>query len=365
MRYGSLRSLAVRFPSRVMTNDHWREHHPEMVADIERQMLNRTWSHQGGSETSRNFDEAMRPFLSDPFRGCVRRLWLADGEDPTEVEALAALDALSAAGLEPSDVDLCIVGSFPPPHIDVGNAAYLARRLGLRCPAWNLEATCSSTLIALQVASGLIQAGQATRVLVITSAWYSPSAPSEEVVSIANGDGACAFVVSESTEPFLLGVHAEHTASTCDALQYQLATDREGRPCIRLRLQAHAGRVIRDAAERMFPLCAERALQTSGLTLDDIDFFAFNASAAWLVPFCATVLGIDPTRTINTHASFANTGPALVPSSLFYGAHAGMIPDDARVFLFGMGNTSNAVAMVVRWRDVRLAPVQTPLVTAR
>ena len=363
MKYGSLKSLAVRFPSREMTNDHWREQHPAMVADIERQLLNRTWSPQGGSTSSHNFDEAMRPFLSDPFRGCQRRFWLAEGEDPTEVEALAALDALAAAGLRPSDIDMCIVGSFPPPHIDVGNAAYLARRLGLSCPAWNLEATCSSTLIALQVASGLIQAGQATRVLIITSAWYSPSAPSSEVVSIANGDGACAMVVGESDDPFLLGVHAEHTGSTCDALQFQLASDEAGRPCIRLRLQEHAGRVIRDASERAVPLCASKALEKAALRADEIDFFAFNAAAAWIVPFSTAVVGADPSKTINTHASFGNTGPVLVPTSLFYGAHAGMIPDDAKVFLFGMGNTSNAVAMVIRWRDVRLAPIHTPLLS--
>ena len=34
-----LRSVGVSVPDRVLTNDHWRIHHPEMVRDVE----GRTW----------------------------------------------------------------------------------------------------------------------------------------------------------------------------------------------------------------------------------------------------------------------------------------------------------------------------------
>jgi 3-oxoacyl-[acyl-carrier-protein] synthase III len=361
MTHAGLLSLAVRFPSVVLDNEHWRTHHAPMVTRLEELALNQTWSTRDGNDATAKFDAAMSPYLRDPFRGCRSRRWFASDEDITALEAEAAREALSAAGLGLADVDLLIVGTFPPPQIDVGNAAFLAGRLGIECPAWNLEATCASTLIALQTALGLVTAGQARCVLVVNTCAYSRAAPSSEVVAIANGDGVSAMVVARTPAPMLLGAHGVNTAATCNALSYELDLDEQGRPCIRMRLQKGAGLMIRNAAERSFKLCVDGALARAGMTVADVDFFAFNAASAWMVPFYCSLLGIDAARTVDTHAQFANTGPVLVPTSLFYGAHAGRIPEGGAVLAFGIGNTSNAVALVMRWSGVRLTPVQVAL----
>lgn len=356
-----LRAMAVRFPDRVVTNDHWRTHHPEMVAKLDEMALAEAWSTRSASPATAAFDRAMAPFLSDPFRGTRMRRWFADNTDPVALEAATALDALAAASLTPADVDLCIVGTFPPPQVNVGNAAYLAKALGITAPAWNLEATCSSSLMALQTALGLVTAGQYRTILVVTSCAYSQVAPSSEVVSLANGDGACAMVVGAAPRPGLLAAHAVNTTSTCDALRFELDLDANGAPAVRMRLQKGGGQKIREAAEPAFLECVRGALDKAGLTVSDVDFFAFNSSTAWLVPFYCDLLGVSQDKTIDTHTSFANTGPILVPSSMFYGAHAGKIPNGGVVLAFGIGNTSNASALILRWDDVRLAPVQVPL----
>ena len=207
----------------------------------------------------------------------------------------------------------------------------------------------------------LVSAGHATRVLVVNSCLYSRAAPSSEVVSIANGDGVSALVVGPTDEPGLLGAHTVNTSETCNALRYELDLDERGRPCVRMRLQKGAGQMIRESAESAFLRCVEGALAKACLSLDEVDFFAFNAAGAWMVPFYVSLLGIDPAKSIDTHAQFANTGPVLVPTSLFYGAHAGRVPEGGRVLLFGIGNTSNASAAVIRWSGVGLAPVQVAL----
>lgn len=359
-----LRAIAVRYPDRVLTNDYWREHHPEMVARLEEMAVAEAWSTRSSSAATAAFDAAMTPFLRDPFRGSRTRRWFHPGDDPVDLEADAARAAVAAAGISLADIDLCIVGTFPPPQVNVGNAAYLARALALTCPAWNLEATCSSSLMALQTAMALVTAGQYRTILVVTSCAYSQVAPSEEVVSIANGDGACAMIVSPAERPGLLGSCAINTTSTCDALRFELDLDREGKPAVRMRLQRGGGQKIREATEPAFRQCVEGALAQAGLGVQEIDFFAFNASTAWLVPLYCSLLGVDPARSIDTHVDFANTGPILVPASLFYGAHAGRIPEGGTVLAFGIGNTSNAIALVLRWDTVALAPVQVPITPA-
>ena len=119
------------FRSVSSDDEHWQRNHPEMVARLEALALNQTWTAEGGNAATAKFDAAMAPFLTDPFRGCRSRRWFGAREDVTELEAQTARDALAAAGLSANDVDVLIVGPFPPPQIDVGNAAFLARRLGI------------------------------------------------------------------------------------------------------------------------------------------------------------------------------------------------------------------------------------------
>jgi 3-oxoacyl-[acyl-carrier-protein] synthase III len=358
MHEAGLSSLAVAFPPRVVTNAHWQMHYPEMVSNLERLALGRTWSTSQGNPFTQKFDAAMAPFVSDPFRGCQQRRWFEPGENALALEASTARAALDAAKLRPSDIDLCIVGAFPPAHINVGDAAYLASALDLRCPAWNLEATCASTLIAMQVAWSTVRAGHARNVLIVNACVYSQAAPAEEVVSLANGDGVSAMVVSRKEVPGILGYYTVNTAQTCDALTYELDRDASGNPAIRMRLGSQAGRMIRESTEKTFLECVAGALSAAELTLKDIDFFSFNASAAWLVPLYIDLLGVDARKTVDTHRWFANTGPVLVPTGVFYGAHQGKIPNGGHVLCFGIGNTSNASALVFRWNNVGLAPAQ-------
>ena len=51
----------------------------------------------GSSSSSRTFDDAMRPFERDPFRGTVERRVLGPGESVRRYEARAARDMMSAS----------------------------------------------------------------------------------------------------------------------------------------------------------------------------------------------------------------------------------------------------------------------------
>src|SRR4051794_33653379 len=121
----ALRSVAVRFPNSIRTNDYYRANYPSLVADMESKTLATPWVVEGGSSAARLFDEAMTPYLADPFRGTRERRVLGPGETVSALELHAARDALAAAKLAPEDVDLLIVSSFLPEHLGVGDAAFL------------------------------------------------------------------------------------------------------------------------------------------------------------------------------------------------------------------------------------------------
>jgi 3-oxoacyl-[acyl-carrier-protein] synthase-3 len=300
----------------------------------------------------------MDPYLSDPFRGTVERRVLLPGETALSMEIRAALAALSAASMRPRDIDLAIVGSFLPDQIGVGNSAFLARELGLRCAAWNVESACSSALVALQTACALIATGQHENALVVISCSYSRFVDGHDTLGWFLGDAAAAFIVG-ATPPGvgLLGAEVVHTAATCGSFYYDLFDDPAGGPRVRIQASRETGQLIRDSAEGFVRQCCEGAARAAGTTISEVDFFVFNTPVPWFAAFAARVLGVDPARTLTTYPRYANIGPALLPVNLHEAAATGRIRPGDCVLLFTIGSVSSAASVVLRWGEIALSPL--------
>lgn len=358
-------ALALSFPSVLRTNDYWRNKYPNLVTQAEQRTLAKLFSSTESTAKSSEFDSEMTPYLSDPFRGAVERRVLSPSESSLTLECRAAKDALDAAKLSPQDVDLTIVTSLFPEQIAPGNASFLVRELGLQSPAWNLESTCSSALVALQTASALVRTGEYSNVLVVISCIYSRFVDEDDTLSWFMGDGAGAFVVSAlKPDQGILGTKIVHTAATCGAFFNELTTDVQGNPRMRIQTGKNASKQIRDTGVEFVRKCSEDAVAAAGLTLDRIDFFAFNTPTAWYASLCTRALGIDPERTINLYPQYANIGPVLPIVNMYYGAQMGKVKENDLVLVYTIGSASTAAATVMRWGDVKLGPLPAPAVSS-
>jgi 3-oxoacyl-[acyl-carrier-protein] synthase III len=353
-----MKSLAVQFPRTVRTNDYWRQKHPAMVASAEQKSLANLWaSRQERKAPLDPFDIEMAPYLSDPFRGSERRHVLLPEETSLSIQVPAARAALAAARLDPRDVDLTIVSTFQQDRLDTGNAAFVARELGLGGTAFNLETACSSSLVAFHTACGLIQSGLYRRALVVVACRYSHVQDETDPLAWVSGDGAGAFVVGEvpAGEGFVAHT-SEHTAATCDAFHMEYVVDPITGPQRRMRADPSAGRLLRKASTDHLVSCCNGAARAAGVSLRDIDFFVFHTPTPWFHAFAARLLDIDPARTISINKRYGNIGPALMPANLFHAAHEGRIKKGDLVMLHAVGSVSSASAVVMRWGDVPLGP---------
>jgi 3-oxoacyl-[acyl-carrier-protein] synthase-3 len=353
-----MRSLAVGLPRGVRHNDYYRAKYPEIVAEAERRTLARVWSKDDARARATNtFDVEMLRYADDSFRGTVERRVMAPGEPSLPLEADVARKALSAAGMTAGDVDLMIVVSFLPDQPGVGNAAFLARELGLKRPAWNLESTCSGALVAFETACGLVQAGQFRSVLVVVSCNYSRVSDERDTLTWFLGDGAGAFVVGRVPEgEGLLGQETVATTETCDTFYYKREGTAQGDARVRIQCTRETGRIIQDVSEPLLRTCSEGALRGAGLALKDVDFFVFNTPTAWYGAFAARTLGVDPSRTVDTYPLYANIGPALMPVNLYTAAQAGRIKPGDNVLVYTIGSVSTASCALLGWGDVKLGP---------
>jgi 3-oxoacyl-[acyl-carrier-protein] synthase-3 len=360
-----IRSLAVSFPSIIRTNDYYRDNYPELVAQVEQKTLSRVFS-PAGPTASNDFDEEMIPYLSDPFRGTVERRVLAPNESALTISYSAAKDALEAANLSPSEIDLMLVATIFPDQIVPGNAAFLAGELGLKGAAWNIDSTCSNAIVALQSACALVRAGEYRNVLVVICTNYSRFTDENDTLSFLSGDGAGAFVVS-SVKPNqgVLATKILNTSSTCGTFFNELTTDEQGNPRMYIRAAKGTGKVLSDTAAHFLRECCHGAVQAAGVTLEDIDFFAFNTPTAWYANVCTRTLGIDPARTINIHDYYANIGPMFPLANLYHGAELGRIRENDLVLVYTIGSVSNAGASVMRWGDVALGRPPAPALSLK
>ena len=356
-----IRSLALSFPNLIRTNDYWIEKSPNLVAQNKPRRVRLPRPAEPSDNSGLDiWSQEVAPYLPDPFRGSIERRVLAPDESALMLEYQAAKDALDAAQLSPDQVELAIVASLFPEQIGPGNAAYLAHKLELNCPAWNLESTCSSAIIALQNAGALVRSGEYRNVLVVVSHIGSNSVDEEDTLSWSIGDGAGAFVV-DSLQPNqgILGTKIVPTAATCGAYSYELVTDAQGKARMRTRTGENAS-MLAETAVDFVRNCCEGAAAAAGVTLDQIDFFAFNSPTAWYASVCTRALGINPERTINLYPRYANIGPVFAIANLYHAAQSGKIRENDLVLVYTNGAAATAAATVMRWGDVALASVPAP-----
>lgn len=352
-----IHSLALSFPSLIRTNNYWLEKTPNSITQNKPRRTRTPKATQLSNNGLDIWSQEVAPYLPDLFRGSIERRVLAPNESSLTLEYQAAKEALDAAQLAPEEVDLAIVASLFPEHIGPGTAAYLARKLKLNCPAWNLESTCSSAIIALQNACALVKTQQYRNVLVVVSHIGSNSVDEEDTLSWSIGDGAGAFVVT-SLKPHqgILSTKIVPTVATCGAYSYELVTDTEGNPRIRTRTGENAS-MLAETAVDCVRTCCEDAAAAAGVTFEQIDFFAFNTPTAWYANVCTRALGIDPERTINLYPRYANIGPVFAIANLYHAAQAGKIRENDLVLVYTNGAAATAAATVMRWGDVALGSV--------
>lgn len=341
----------VSLPATVRDNDYYRQHYPELVSDAENSVLSTVWT-PNPTQGLTHFEQAMTPYLTDPFRGTIHRHVLAPGETIRSHEIAAATEALTDADIEPAQVDLLISVSMWPDQLGFGNGLWLAEALGLRCGAWNLETAQSGGLAALQAAHAFVASGLHQTVLVIASCSYSRAVPESSTFSWFLGDAAAATIVTATANDRPSGeMLSAATVHTTESQHEFIATPLETPegPNLALTPSTARGSAMRKHTDQHIATVTHQAIGRAGMHLEDIDFFVFSTPTAWFTDFTTTLLGIDPTKTINTYPRYGNIGPALPLVNLHDAIANHHVHDNDLILIASIGSVSSAATSILRW----------------
>jgi len=284
--------------------------------------------------------------------GIEQRHIALEDEQTSDLAVQAAKNALAAAGIDASEIDLVIVATTTPDRTFPATAALVQEKLGItQGSAFDIQAVCSGFVYAVATADSYLKNDLGTKALVIGAETFSRLLDWEDrTTCVLFGDGAGAMVLeavpvdSEGDRGVLsncLRSNGEHWRKLYvdggPSLTKSVGFVRmEGKEVFR-----HAVGMISDVVEGAF--------EKANVDPSDLDWFVPHQANKRIIDGAGKKLKIPAEKVIVTVDKHANTSAASVPMALSIGVGDGRIKQGDLVMLEAMGGGFTWGASLVRW----------------
>jgi 3-oxoacyl-[acyl-carrier-protein] synthase III len=294
-----------------------------------------------------------------------RRFVPNDGKwGASDVGLPAAKRALEDAGIEAKEVDCIIFATLSPDIHFPGSAVFLQSKLGIDgesgCACYDIRQQCSGFVYGMQMADAFVRTGIYKKVLLVGAEVHSHAldySTRGRDVTVLFGDGAGAVVIG-----------ADENAGERDGILYtKVGADGSGAWDLYLKVFeiAHLPYVWYDASTQqepaiMYPqmvgkkvflnavramnLSTREAMQKTGLTWKDVDWFVPHQANLRINEAVVHYAEIPPEKVLNSIQKFGNTTAATVPLTIDYHRQKGTLKKGDLVVssVFGAGYTWGA-----------------------
>jgi 3-oxoacyl-[acyl-carrier-protein] synthase-3 len=287
--------------------------------------------------------------------GIEARHFADDGVVTSDLAVEAARIALRTAGIPAEQLDMIVCASVTGDTPFPATAVWVQEKLGLSCPAFDVNAACAGFSYGLATATAFVESGMADAVLLIGAEVYSRILDfTDRQTCVLFGDGAGATVIQASDRPGIEGTVLGADGTAAEILLVPAGGSREPASAetvaaSRHRIQMPNGReVFKRAVTEMAASCRE-VLEKNGHSPDDVDLLIPHQANARIMVAVAERLGIPLERAVVDVAEVGNTSAASIPIALDRAYRAGRIHEGDLVLFtsFGAGLTWGATA--IRW----------------
>lgn len=271
--------------------------------------------------------------------GIKSRRFAAKDESVVDMSVAASLEALRAAGLEPSAIDAVIVATVTHPYQTPAAAPIVADRLGIQAAAFDISAACAGYCHGISLASDMVRGGSARHVLVIGVEKLSDFTDlTDRGSAFIFGDGAGAAIVGPSDTPAI-----GPTVWGSEGAQWKTISQRDswvdvreknlGWPAIGMAGQS----VFRWAVWGMAPV-AQKALDAAGVRAEDLDAFIPHQANMRIIDAMIKQLKLPTDIAVARDiAETANTSAASIPLATERMLREGEAPHGGLALQIGFG----------------------------
>ncbi|KQS55446.1 hypothetical protein ASG17_04995 [Brevundimonas sp. Leaf363] len=250
--------------------------------------------------------------------GVATRRIVADGETAGDLAEAAARRLFAAEGIDPADIDHLIFCSQTPDYRLPATACVLQHRLGLptHAGAFDMSIGCSGFVYGLGVARGLVETGQARRVLLLNADAYSTLLREDDLsVRALFGDGAAATLIETANDnPGRIGA-AVYGSDGSGATKLIVPGGGAREPAGSSHLHMDGAAVMAFALKEA-PAAVARLLDQTGAALDDFDLVVPHQASRLVLDSLRRRLGVPHERFVVDVESMGNTVGASIPIAL-------------------------------------------------
>ena len=269
--------------------------------------------------------------------GIRARHFAAPDVASSDLATEAARQALAAAQVSASELDLIIVATSTPDMVFPSTATMVQHKLGAAgCPAFDVQAVCSGFIYALTVADAMVRAGSAKKALVIGSEVFSRILDfKDRTTCVLFGDGAGAVVIGASEQPGILAtdIHADgrHRDILC-VPGHVSGGQILGDPVLKM-----DGQAVFKLAVGVLEETARASLAKAGLQDSDIDWLIPHQANIRIMQSTAKKLKVPTEKVVVTVDQHGNTSAASIPLALDVAVRDGRIQRGQHLLLEGVG----------------------------
>jgi 3-oxoacyl-[acyl-carrier-protein] synthase III len=258
--------------------------------------------------------------------GIRERHIAAKGEMTSDLALEAAKNAIAAANINASDIDLIIVATTTPDKIFPSVATMLQRKLGIAgCPAFDIQAVCSGFVYALATADNFIKAGSAKCALIIGAETFSRITDyTDRSNCILWGDGAGAVILcaSQNNKNDMQGIISTHLHADGNyETMLHVPRKTDGTPDTVLM----EGNTVFKLAVNTLDKIVDETLAANGMQKSDIDWLVPHQANIRILQATAKKLDMSMDKVVVTVDKHGNTSAASIPLALDVAVRDGRI----------------------------------------
>ena len=280
--------------------------------------------------------------------GIEQRHIAVEGETTVDLAEQASRNAIEAAGIDASEIDLIIFATSTPDKIFPSSACILQARLDIHgCPAFDIQAVCTGFIYALSVAEKFIKTGSARTALIVGAEVFSRILNWEDRgTCVLFGDGAGAVILQADEETGILSshIHADGKYENLLWVPHGVGDGfeqvKEGKAFVEMR-----GNEVFKMAVNTLGRIVDETLAANNMKKSDIDWLVPHQANIRIITATARKLKMSMDQVVVTVNKHGNTSAASVPLALDVAVRDGRIKRGELLLLeaFGGGFTWGSV----------------------
>ena len=283
--------------------------------------------------------------------GVHQRHVAAEGETATDLAVKAAQRLFQQGKCNPRDVDFILFCTQSPDYFLPTSACIIQQRLGLNTSigALDFNLGCSGYVYGLSLAKGLVMAGVAGNVLLLTGETYNKHLhPRDKGNRTIFGDAASATLVSTNgfaeIGNFSLGTDGSGAENLiiksggmrCPQKQDDLHFDENNNPISSDYLYMNGSEIFTFTLDNVPPLIVD-TLSRNSIEKGKVDLFVFHQANKYMLDFLRKKIKIAPEKFYYCLEEYGNTVSNTIPIALANALQDGSLTAEMKVVIAGFG----------------------------